>query len=144
MEAWLVNTNSNKKNGNPNAFKFMLRQRKVPVYVTRKEGIAPMTAGDLVLLYHNDNMIIAVGFALRKPFDDFDHFDVPDTTHNVERWIDVNWIWQARFNTNFKAVTPILRQSVGIKSYLQPIQRVTKQVNYAELFKAMGKLQEYL
>ncbi len=28
MEAWLVNTNSNKKNGNPNAFKFMLRQKK--------------------------------------------------------------------------------------------------------------------
>ena len=39
MVAWLVNTNSNAANGNPNGYKFMLRQNKVAAYWGRKNAV---------------------------------------------------------------------------------------------------------
>ncbi|MGO5000511.1 hypothetical protein ACEN2G_13340 [Oceanisphaera sp. W20_SRM_FM3] len=35
MKTWLVNTNTKGKNGNPNGFKYMLRQNKASAYYDR-------------------------------------------------------------------------------------------------------------
>jgi hypothetical protein len=61
MKTWIVNTNTKQENGNPNAFKYMLRQNKASAFYDKASEIDKIKKGDLICLYHNDNRIIAVG-----------------------------------------------------------------------------------
>ena len=89
MNTYLVNTNSKPSNGNPNGFKYMLWQNRVMTYYRRQDQtkVDLISKGDLVLLYHNDNRIIAVGFAVS----DVQTNDFEDIKY-VEHFVNVNWM----------------------------------------------------
>lgn len=108
MKAWLVNTNTKDKNGNPNGFKYMLRQNKASAYYDRALEVNKIKKSDLVFLYHNDNRIIAVG-AVIEPYTGHDYVEL----NEVEHWVDVNWLWKADFDDSFKPINPIDRNKLG-------------------------------
>lgn len=58
MKIWLVNTNSKQENGNPNAFKQMLRQNKVAAFYDNKETVDKIKQDDMVLLYTQRKMVL--------------------------------------------------------------------------------------
>ena len=99
MRAWLVNTNTKSggpddKKDNPHGFMYMLRHNKAAGFYGRKGQLNPIQVGDLILLYHNQNRIVAVGCAVSAP-QEHDYDDIGD----VETWVDVNWLWKANFDT---------------------------------------------
>ncbi|ABA57209.1 conserved hypothetical protein [Nitrosococcus oceani ATCC 19707] len=128
MKTWLVNTNIRPENGNPNAFKYMLRQNKAAAFYGRAVEIDNICRGDLVCLYHNDNRIIAVG-AVVEPYQghDFEEMEL------IEHWVDVNWLWKADFNDSFEPLNSIDRRELGIKMVNGTVINITDQVNYKEL-----------
>jgi predicted Mrr-cat superfamily restriction endonuclease len=125
MNTWLVN--SNIKN-NSNAFKYMLRQGKVSSFYQEADRVDKLQQGDLVLLYHNNNRIIAVGSVLSQ-------FDRDDFTNDesTENWSDVNWLWKARLNEHYEPIEHIDRNTVGVTNILRVVNRVTDQVDYRAL-----------
>jgi len=137
MNIWLVNTNSKEDNDNPHGFQYMLRHNKVSAYYDRRTEINKIEPNDLILLYHNDNRIIAVGFALLKLSHDFQDID------NVEHWIDVNWFWKSNFN-NEAPLNPINRNDVEIKMVNGTVNNITNQVNINKLLEEIGKRQNFL
>ena len=138
MKTWLVNTNTNVDNGNPNAFKYMLRQNKAAAFYGRATEIDKISKSDLVLLYHNDNRIIAVG-AVVTPYLGHD-FKAMET---IEHWVDVNWLWKADFDENYNPINSINRKSLDITQVIGVINNVTKQVNYKELFSQIASRQNF-
>lgn len=137
MNTWLVNTNSNPNNNNPNGFKFMLRQNKIATFYDRKEEIEKIAIADMILLYHNENRIIAVGFAVEHASHDFEEMSA------VESWLDVNWIWKASFDNNYNPINSINRIDIGITSVMRSVNNVTGQVNHKEILSQIGKRQHF-
>lgn len=138
MNTWLVNTNSKPNNNNPNGFKFMLRQNKAAAYYGKKDAIDQIAPNDMVLLYHNQNRVIAVGFVLENTPHDFE-----DLTE-VEHWVDVNWIWKAKFDDNFEPSNPINRYDLNISMVNGTVINISGQINYKSLFEQMALRQEFL
>ncbi|SFC12917.1 hypothetical protein SAMN05421780_10324 [Flexibacter flexilis DSM 6793] len=138
MKIWLVNTNSNADNGNPNGFKFMLRQNRVSAFYDRKDTIDKIMVGDLVLLYHNQNRIIAAGFALGNMLHDFEE------VKSIEHSVDVNWIWKAVFDENYNPVNFIDRNDLSITTVMSTVNNVTSQVNGTKLLELIGQRQRFL
>jgi len=136
MKTWLVNTNSKEENNNPNAYQYMLRQNRVAAYYTRAHAIDKIGVGDLVLLYHNDNRIIAVG-AVVTAFKGHDFSDITDVEHSA----DVNWIWIANF-TDSNPTNPINRNTVGITMVNNTVVNVTDQIDYRVLFEEISSKQK--
>ncbi|NOR45786.1 MAG: EVE domain-containing protein [Candidatus Delongbacteria bacterium] len=138
MKAWLVNTNSNPDNDNENGFKFMLRQNKAASFYYRIEEIDVIKKGDLVLIYHNNNRIIAVGAVVEEEQKhDFDE------THHIEHWADVNWLWKADFDGD-KPLNSINRNDLGITKFRHTVEDITDQLNYKILFEKICERQKYL
>lgn len=138
MNFWVVNSNNNENNGNPNGFLFMLRQNKVATYYHRADEVKNIIIGDLILLYHNKNRIIAVGFAVQTSTHDF--IDIA----NVEKWIDVNWIWKAEFNEFLEPINSIKRQELKISSIRRAVNNITMEIDVNSLLKEIGKRQTFL
>ncbi len=137
MKVWLVNTNSSDDNGNPNGFKFMIRHNKVAAFYDKRTKVDKIEKGDLVLLYHNDNRIIAVGFAIDGPNHDFEDLEL------VEHWVDVNWFWKASFNKKFEPINSIDRNLVGITMVNNTVVNITGQIKLRELLKSIGDRQSF-
>lgn len=138
MKTWLVNTNTKEDNGNPNAYKYMLRQNKAAAFYDRAPAIDQISKGDLVFLYHNQNRIIAVGTVV-APFEGHDFQDM----EKVEHWVDVNWLWKAEFDFKFEPVNAIDRHTLGITMVTGTVVNVTKQVDYKELFAQIANRQSF-
>ncbi len=137
MKTWLVNTNSKEQNSNPNAFRFMLRQNKVAAYYSRAHTIDKISEGDLVLLYHNANRIIAVG-AVVTQFEGHDFSDVDQVEHAA----DVNWLWIADFDADLAPTNSIDRNTIGITMVNNTVVNVTEQVDYRLLIQEIASRQK--
>ena len=138
MKTWLVNTNTKDENGNPNAFKYMLRQNKAAAFYGRALEIDNICKGDLVCLYHNQNRIIAVGTVV-TPYQGHDFKDM----EVIEHWVDVNWLWKADFNSDFEPQNSIDRNELGITMVNGTVVNVTEQVNYRELLAQIAQRQSF-
>ena len=138
MKTWLVNTNTKVENGNPNAFKYMLRQNKAAAFYDRAGEIDKISKGDLVFLYHNENRIIAVD-AVVSSYKGHDFKDMEE----IEHWVDVNWIWKAKFDSSFEPLNSIDRNDLGITVVNGTVVNVTDQVDYKELFSQITIRQEF-
>ena len=138
MKTWLVNTNTKVENGNPNAFKYMLRQNKAAAFYDRAGEIDKISKGDLVFLYHNENRIIAVG-AVVSSYKGHGFKDMEE----IEHWVDVNWIWKAKFDSSFEPLNSIDRNDLGITVVNGTVVNVTDQVDYKELFSQITIRQEF-
>ena len=138
MKTWLVNTNTKVDNGNPNAFKYMLRQNKAAAFYDKASGIDKIKQGDLVFLYHNDNRIIAVGSVV-TPYEGHDFKDMK----SIEHWVDINWLWKAIFDESFTPKNSINRNDLGITMVNGTVVNVTDQVNYKELFTQIASRQQF-
>ena len=90
MKLYLVNSN---KRWCAVCFKYMLSQNRVITYGDARTQLDIIKKGDLILLYHNDNRIIAIGFVVE---DHEKHFYSDIAEH--EHWINVNWIWKSVFS----------------------------------------------
>jgi predicted Mrr-cat superfamily restriction endonuclease len=138
MKVWLVNTNSKEESENPNGFKFMLRQNKASAYYDKKVAIDKISTADIVLLYHNNNRVIAVGCVIENV-----EYDFPEI-HNTEHWVDVNWIWKANFNDKFEPTNAIDRNKIGITMVNNTVVNITNQLDYKVLFEQIAQKQNYL
>lgn len=138
MKTWLVNTNTKGENGNPNAFKYMLRQNKAAAFYGRAADIDKIEKGDIIFLYHNDNRVIAVG-AVVAPYQGHDFADM----ELIEHWVDVNWLWKADFDNNYEPINPIDRNSLGINMVNGTVVNVTNQVDYKELITQISSRQSF-
>ena len=138
MKAWLVNTNTKGENGNPNGFKYMLRQNKASAYYDRASEVDKIKKSDLVLLYHNDNRIIAVG-AVVNHYEGHDY----EVLNEVEHWVDVNWLWKDSFDDNFVPTNSINRNKLGITMVNGTVVNVTDQVDYKALFEEIAMKQQF-
>ena len=136
MKTWLVNTNTKRDNHNPNAFRYMLRQNKAAAYYDRAHTIDKIAAGDLVLLYHNDNRVIAVGCVV-SGFEGHDFTDVA----LVEHWVDVNWLWAANFDADMIPTNAIDRNTLGITMVNNTVVNVSDQVDYRVLMQEIASRQ---
>ena len=138
MKTWLVNSNSNDANDNPNGYRFMLRQNKVAAFFDRRTKIDKIGAGDLVLLYHNNNRVIAAGFVLDSAPHDYAELDA------VEHWKDINWIWTANFDTDFNPTNSIDRRELGFDSVRHTVNDISDELNHLALLQAIGQRQSFL
>jgi len=138
MKCWLVNTNSKQENGNPHGFKYMLRQNKAAAFYDRSVTIDKIEKGDLILLYHNQNRIIAVG-AVIEAFVGHDFSDIED----VEHWVDVNWIWKSVFDEDDNPVTYIDRNTLKITMVNNTVVNVTEQIDFKQLFSEIANNQKF-
>ncbi len=138
MKAWLVNTNSKPEHLNPNGFKFMLRQNKVSAFEEGRHKVDKIQIGDIVLLYHNENRVIAVGFALNT--DQHDYTDVKEFEH----FIDINWIWKVDCDQKYNLLNPINRYDLKITMVNNTVVNITDQIDYKILFEEIGKRQNFL
>jgi predicted Mrr-cat superfamily restriction endonuclease len=139
MKTWLVNTNIKQNNNNPKGFQYMLRQNKVSAYYDRATTVDKINVNDLVLLYHNDNRIIAVGAVVNNS-EGHDYKDL-DT---IEHWVDVNWLWKDNFDESKNPINPINRNVIGIKMVNNTVVNITDQVDYKKLFEEITKRQNFL
>ena len=137
MKIWLVNTNIKDTNGNPNGYKQMLRQNKAAAFYDNKEKVDKIEPQDMVLLYHNNNRVIAVGFAINDEEHDFS--DMSD----IEHFVSVNWFWRANFNEKFEPVNSINRNSIGIKMVNGTVLNITDHVDCRILLQEIAKRQNY-
>ena len=128
MTCWLVNSNSKSKNNNPNGFKYMIRQNMVAAYYEVNRSVDKIKKGDIVLLYHNENRIIAVGCVVHE-FKQHDYEEISDVEHRV----DVNWIWKSKFNEKSEPIDYINRHDLGISMVNGTVINVTNQVDYKKL-----------
>lgn len=138
MKIWLVNTNTNDENGNPNGYKQMLRQNKAAAYFSRKETVDKIEPSDMVLLYHNQNRVIAVGFVIDD--DEHDFSDMSD----VEHFVSVNWFWKANFDKNFEPINSIDRNTLGINMVNNTVVNITNQVDCWVLLEEIAKRQNFI
>lgn len=138
MDTWLVNTNIKEDNRNPNGFKYMLRHNKAAAYYDRASEVDRIKKGDTVLLYHNDNRIIAVG-AVLYGYEGHDYNDL----NEIEHWVDVNWLWKASFDDDFKPTNAINRNKIGITMVGKTVVKVTDQVDYKILFEEIAMKQKF-
>ena len=142
MKAWLVNSNSKEENNGPHCFEYMIRHNKVAAYYDPyNKQIDQIKAGDLVLLYHNKNRIIAVGCVVRE-FRDHDY--QKDMGSVSEHWADVNWIWNVAFDSQLNPVNPIIRSNVDITMVGKTVVNITDQLDYRALFEEIAKRQIYI
>jgi len=139
MNAFLVNTNSKKENVNPNGFKILLRQNKISAYDAAMPQVENISNGDLILLYHNENRIIAVGFAVNTEQHDYEDVKA------LERFVHVNWIWKANFGSDFQPLNSIDRKAIGgLPNYLRTVNNNNEHIDYRKLFEEIGKRQNFI
>jgi len=142
MKAWLVNSNSNPNNKGPHCFEYMIRHNKVAAYFDDwNTQIDLIKKGDLVLLYHNKNRIIAVGCVV-KGFEPHDYQQTMGTAD--EHWADVNWLWKASFDDQLNPVNPIIRTDVDITMVGKTVVNITEQLDYRLLLEEIAKRQAYM
>ncbi len=138
MKAWLVNTNTKTSNNNPNGFQYMLRQNKVSAFYDRAKAVDKIRKDDLVLLYHNENRVIAIGAVVNSPeIHDYDDL-------SAEHWVDVNWLWKDKFNKNNIPKNPIDRNLLGITMVNNTVVNVTEQLDYQQLIEEIAKRQVFI
>lgn len=119
MNVWLVNSNSKEENKNDNGFRYMLNQNRVMTYYTRRFEIDKIQKNDLVLLYHNQTGIVAVGFALEKELHDFSDIQ------NIEHCVNVNWIWKALFDSELNRFKNSINQRmIGIDKVFGTVLKI--------------------
>lgn len=90
-----------------------------------------------MFLYHNENRIIAVGTVV-TPYQGHDFEDMEE----IEHWVDINWIWKAKFNEDFEPTNSIDRNVLGITMVYGTVVNVTDQVDYKELLSQIASRQE--
>ncbi len=129
MNTWLVNTNTAKENCNPNGFKYMIRQNRAIAWGGAGSQLNGVQPNDLILLYHNDNRIVAVGIAVSS----VQQSDFPQKEDYEEYWIDSHWLWVADFDENSQPINPINRKSVGIYNVRNTVNQITDEINYQAL-----------
>ena len=116
----------------------MLRQNKVSAYYERATRVDKINVNDLVLLYHNNNRIIAVGAVVN----DSEGHDFKDL--DIEHWVDVNWLWKDNFDKSKNPINPIIRNDIGITMVNNTVVNITDQVDYKKLFEEITKRQNFL
>ena len=137
MNVYLVNTNSKLSNHNPNGYSYMLWQNRVMTYYrnSSQTQVDLISKGDLILLYHNENRIIAVGVAVSgvqtNDFEDIGY---------VEHFVNVNWIWKALFNGSMPQ-NSINRNDIGITMVNGAVVNVTSQINFKALLENIASKQ---
>jgi len=142
MKTWLVNSNSNPSNRGPHCFEYMIRHNKVAAYYDPyNKQINSINKEDMVLLYHNQNRVIAVGFVV-KEFTGHDY--QPDMGSVDEHWVDVNWIWKATFDNQLKPTNPIIRTDLDITMVGKTVVNITDQLDYRGLLEEIAKRQIYM
>ena len=139
MKTWLVNTNSKDENGNPNAYKYMLRQNKAAAFYGKAGAVDKISKGDVVMLYHNDNRIIAVGCVV-APFEGHDFGHAVDS---IEHWVDVNWLWKASLDSQSNPTSHIDRNVIGIRMVNNTVVNITDQVDYKILLSEVARMQSF-
>ncbi|MEI6746676.1 MAG: hypothetical protein WCL34_12005 [Methylococcaceae bacterium] len=144
MKAWLVNTNVG---NNEECVEYMIRHNKVAAYYNPANSkIDRIEKDDLVLLYHNQSRIVAVGCVVKK----FVPHVFQQCMNDIEHWADVNWIWKASFsekNGIFNPLNPIIRtEELGIPQPLvrPTVSNITEHLNYKLLFEEISKKQTYM
>ncbi|MEI6707877.1 MAG: hypothetical protein WCK96_12165 [Methylococcales bacterium] len=143
MNVYLVNSNTS---NSTHCFEYMIRHNKVAAYFDDgnkqnwNKQIDPLKTGDLVLLYHNDNRIIAVGFVVKG----FDPHDYQQDMGDVEHWADVNWIWKAIFDDQLNPVNSIIRTNELKIPMVNGTVIPIKDLNYRLLMEEIGKRQVYM
>lgn len=138
MKAWLVNSNKKPENNGSHCFEYMIRQNKVAAYYEAKTQIDQIHAQDLVLLYHKQCGVIAVGFIVKE-------FTQPDyELGKIEHWADVNWIWKATFNDKKDPVNAIDYKYIGINMLMPTVVNITGQLNHKLLLEEIAKRQTYM
>lgn len=135
MKTWLVNTNSRE---DISAFKYMIRQNRAIAYGDKAVSVDKIKKGDLVCLYHNDNRIIAVG-AVIADHEGHDYEDIRE----LERWVDANWLWKARFDDDFEPIDSINRHDLSITMVNGTVVNVTEQMDYKALMTEIAKRQNF-
>ena len=137
MNIYLVNTNNNPANGNPNGYKYMLREGFVATYYGNKTDIDVVRPGDMVLLYHNDNRIIAVGFVLSGVN--------PRDFWPEEHFAHVKWVWKVNFNESFAPLNPIMRDEIHLSTgdVRRAVENISSKIQYDELWKIVSQKLEY-
>lgn len=147
MRVYLVNSNLTYCS---ECWKYMLRQNRVIVWdippsMTRYNQLKVIKKGDLVLLYHKDNRIIATCFAANDCQEHELGFMM-----DREWWVDVNWIWKSVVTSdNRDPADPIDRHHVGL-GRLQGIELshsvvdITGDIDLRLLLEQIGQRQVYL
>lgn len=144
MKTWLVNTNSK----NDPAHIYMLRQNKAAAFYSAAGKVDKISKGDLVLLYHNDNRIIAVGCVVAPPIKGHEIFGT--AMNSKEHSVDVNWLWKTTLDPKSGEPTssPINRHDIGkvsggIDMVNNTVVDVTGKVDYKKLFSEIARVQSF-
>jgi predicted Mrr-cat superfamily restriction endonuclease len=144
MKTWLVNTNTK----NDPAHSYMLRQNKIAAFYESAGKLDKISVGDLVLLYHNDNRIIAVGCVVAPPNKGHEIFGA--AMNSEEHTVDVNWLWKASLDPKTWELTssPINRHDIGrasggIDMVYNTVVEVTEKVDYQKLFSEIARVQSF-
>jgi len=142
MKTWLVNSNNKASNKGQHCFEYMIRHNKVAAYYDPyNKQINLLRKGDLVLLYHNENRVIAVGFVVKE----FKGHDYQKDMGSVdEHWADVNWIWKATFDSSLNPINPIIRTDIDITMVGKTVVNITEQLNHLTLLQEIGARQVYM
>ncbi len=123
----------------------MIRHNKVAAYYNPANSkIDKIEKGDLVLLYHNDNQIVAVGCVVKE----FVRHVFQQCMNDIEHWADVNWIWKASFsekNGIFNPLNPIPRtDELGIPMVNGTVINISNSLNHKTLLEEIAKRQIYM
>jgi predicted Mrr-cat superfamily restriction endonuclease len=144
MKTWLVNSNSNR---DP-AHIFMLRQNKAAAFYECADKVDQISKGDLVLLYHNNNRIIAVGCVVAPPNKGHEIFGT--AMNSEEHSVDVNWLWKTTLDpkTGEPTSSPINRHDIGkvsggIDMVRKTVVDVTEKVDYQKLLSEIARVQNF-
>lgn len=116
----------------------MLRQSKAATFYGNAKDIDKIEKADLILLYHNNNRVIAVGSVV-TPYQGHDFKDMD----KIEHWVDVNWLWKATFDENYKPLNSINRNDLEITMVNGAVVNITDQLNYNKLFEQISLRQTF-
>ena len=112
-------------------YKDMLRSNKVSAYYDAIKQLQQIKFGDLILLYHKDWKVIAVGFAISDTLTN----DMLDD--DIESFVYINWIFKA--NDDLK--NAIDYRNIAEGKVPPPTISPIYSVDTEKLFKEMSKNQ---
>jgi hypothetical protein len=129
MKIWRIGTNQRDKDGfgEKQASSFVINQNIVIAWKGLKPNIHKVKKGDLILSYHNDNRIIAVGYAVSEIKDHKDYEE--------QEYFEADWIWK----TDESVSNPILRNEIDMNNARGTVIDMTNGIDIAKLLAEIGK-----
>jgi hypothetical protein len=132
MNIWLINTID--ENRNPNAYKQMFKKNRASAFYSNYKTENKISTQDIILLCHNQNDIVAVGFVIN---------DEEQSPGYIENFVSVDWFWKASFNNEFEPTNPINKNTLGITKNFPSVIKVTNDVNCRILLEEIAKRQDF-